>query len=368
MSPDAPRPAGEGREPPPEYRVYRTRPKFLGDRDGTPATRPAPAGPPARRGRRGVRPRPGARRILVWLLRALAFWIVLSGVLFLFSAQFLQDRVDQATRDQLGSGGVPVFGASTILVLGSDRRAPGSAEPGARSSGPSRSDSIQLLRVGGGHSAKLSIPRDMAVPIPGHGVDKINAAFAYGGSALAVQTIKDFLGIRIDHVVLVNFERFPKLVDAMGGVTYTGGCVVSRINGGFRNGGYTLRLRAGSTHVDGRQALALARTRHNDCNRSESDLTRARRQQKLTSAMKSRAFSPGGFIRWPLIALQAPQTLSTDMGAAGLSGLVATLATTGNGSPRILRPTGATTLSNGGAALTITDASKQRQVARFLAR
>lgn len=304
--------------------------------------------------------------MLGWLLKALAAWVALSAILFLFSAQFLQHRVDGATRAQLDSGGAPVVAASTILVLGSDQRPAGSKEPGASTSGPSRSDSIQLLRIGGGHSAKLSIPRDMAVQIPGHGVNKINAAYAFGGSALAVQTVKQFLGIGVDHVVVVNFTRFPRLIDALGGVDYTGGCVVSRINGGFRNGGFTLRLRAGTTHISGRQALALARTRHNDCNRRESDLTRARRQQKITSAMKSRAFSFGGFLRWPLIALRAPQTLSTDMGAPGLAGLTATLATAGNAPTRILRPTGAVRLADGGAALTITDASKRRQVARFL--
>ena len=67
----------------------------------------------------------------------------------------------------------------------------------------------------------------------------------------------------------------------MGGINYTGGCVVSRINGGFKNGGYTLRLKAGTTHIDGKQALALARTRKNLCNPRENDLTRERRQQKI---------------------------------------------------------------------------------------
>ena len=69
----------------------------------------------------------------------------------------------------------------------------------------------------------------------------------------------------------------------MGGIDYTGGCVVSKINGGFKNGGFTLRLHRGTTHIDGKQALALARTRHNLCNPKENDLTRARRQQKIIS-------------------------------------------------------------------------------------
>ena len=100
-------------------------------------------------------------------------------------------------------------------------RPKGSREPGAQTSGRGRSDSIQLMRVGGGHSAKLSIPRDMVVDIPGFGQNKINAAYALGGSALAVKTVKQFLGIDVDHVILVNFDKFPDLVDAMGGVDYT---------------------------------------------------------------------------------------------------------------------------------------------------
>ena len=253
-----------------------------------------------------------------------------------------------------------------MLILGSDQRSSSTKEPGGSTSGPSRSDSIQLMRVGGGHSAKLSIPRDTIVNIPGYGLNKINAAYAIGGSSLAVRTVKQFLGIEINHVVLVDFARFPQLIDAMGGVDYSGGCVVSRINGGFRNGGFTLRLKAGTTHIDGRQALALARTRHNLCNAREDDLTRERRQQKIVGAMRSRVLSPSGFIRWPMIAWRAPQTIRSDMGALGLSGLFATIATSGSAETRILRPTGAATLPDGGAGLTITPQSKRRQVARFL--
>jgi hypothetical protein len=82
--------------------------------------------------------------------------------------------------------------------------------------------------------------------------------------------------------------------------------------------------------------------------------------------MKSRVLSPAGFIRWPWIAWRAPQTVSTDMGALGLAGLAATIATSGNAPTRILRPTGAMTLPDGGAGLTVTPAAKQRQVRQFL--
>ena len=92
-------------------------------------------------------------------------------------------------------------------------------------------------------------------------MQKINAAHEFGGPALSVSVIKSLLDIPINHVVEVNFENFPQLIDSMGGVTYTGGCIDSRLDGGFIRGGYTLRLSAGTHHLNGKQALALARTR-----------------------------------------------------------------------------------------------------------
>ncbi len=370
MAADPPPPDPGGRPP---YRVYRTPPRWLSRggptldelRGRTPPP-PAPGSGGAPRRRRARTARPPWRRILTWAVLALAGWVALAVVLFLFSAQFLQDRVDSATKAQLAGGTAPVVAPATVLILGSDQRVEGTGEPGASTSGPSRSDSMQLMRIGGGHSARLSIPRDTIVEIPGHGLNKINAAYAIGGSELAVQTVKQYLGIEINHVILVNFEKFPQLIDAMGGIDYTGGCVVSRINGGFRNGGFTLRLKAGTTHIDGRQALALSRTRTNLCNPRENELTRERRQQKVIAEMRSQVLSPSGFIRWPFIAWRAPQTITSDMGAAGLSGLFATIATSGNATPRILKPTGAATLPDGGAGLTVSPESRRRQVARFL--
>jgi LCP family protein required for cell wall assembly len=276
-----------------------------------------------------------------------------------------QDKVSSEAEAQLAGGGYPLVSANTILVLGSDQRPKGSKEPGANS-GPSRSDSIMLMRVGGGHSAKLSILRDTVVPIPGHGMDKINAAYAYGGAALSIKTIKDWLGIPINHVVEINFQRFPELIDSMGGIDYTGGCVISKINGGSRNGGYTLRLRKGTHHINGKQALALARTRHNLCNAREDDRTRAARQQKIFAAMKSRLTRPGAFFRLPWIAWNAPKTLRSDMSGPTLAGLFGGLAAGGSPATRVLQPTGAVTTASGGAGLTVSDAAKRAAVQRFL--
>jgi LCP family protein required for cell wall assembly len=386
-------------DPPPEYTKYRSGPGFLrrgpkpgepliGDLGVGPAAPPRQPGAPSGRGlpedgdRRlygGGRPRrrlplhlPRRRRptgpisigrVVKWLVLAAIGWLALSLVLFLISAQLQQG--DLSGKVDLGGAGFPLTSPNTVLVLGSDARPKNSKEPGAASSG-SRSDSILLMRIGGGKNARLSIPRDTIVDIPGHGLNKINAAYAFGGPALAVQTIEQYLGLQVNHLIEVNFNNFPQLIDAMGGITYKGGCVVSKINGGFKNGGFTLRLKEGKTHINGKQALALARTRHNDCNKAESDLTRARRQQKILSAMKSRLLSPFAFPRLPWIAWNTPKALRSDMSGPTLLGLFGAMATSGSPAPRILKPDGVETAPDGGAGLHVSDAEKARDVARFL--
>lgn len=305
-------------------------------------------------------------RVFKWIAIGVVSWVAFSLVLFLVSAQIRQGEISGQLSGVLGKPGYPLVSPNTILVLGSDQRTKDNAEPGATTSGPSRSDSILLMRVGGGKASRLAIPRDTIVNIPGHGRDKINAAFAIGGAPLAVKTISEYLDTDIDHVVEVDFGNFPELIDAMGGINYTGSCVISRINGGFKNGGFTLRLPEGKSHLNGKQALALARTRKNECAPNENDITRARRQQKIFSAMKSRLTSPAAFVRLPLIAWNAPKALRTDMSGPTLLGLFGAVASGGNPSTQVLAPTGAETLPDGGAGLTVSDEERSAAVEKFL--
>jgi LCP family protein required for cell wall assembly len=362
------------------YKLYRSRPRLLSPResdDGIAELRaPEREEPPVERKRRFPalpkrRPRvPGRRkpitpgRVLKWLALALVAWVGLSAVLFLISAQLTRGDLVDEVGEELADGPFPLTGANTILVLGSDARSEGLAEPG--SGGPSRSDTIMLLRIGGGANASLSIPRDTVVEIPGHGTDKINAAYALGGAKLATQTVKQFLGIEINHVVDVSFENFPDLVDALGGITYEGDAVLSRINGGDRNGGFTLRLPKGKTEIDGEQALALARTRKNLKDPSEDDLTRARRQQQLVAAMKDKVTSFETFVRLPWVSWAAPKAVRSDMAGPTLMGVALASMTSGSTEPRVLKPSGATTLPDGGAGLTVDDATKQAAVERLM--
>ncbi|MBE2318802.1 LCP family protein [Solirubrobacter sp. CPCC 204708] len=366
----------------PPYTVYRSKPKLFRRRDDDGAVQPEPPAPqgwdeapPPRRRRRlpfprrrpGHRRRFGVWRLLRWLVTGVVAWLAISLVLFLISAQIQSASVSDAADAELGGAGYPLTSPNTVLVLGSDARTKDSKEPGANKIGEaSRSDSILLLRIGGGSNATLSIPRDTVVEIPGHGQNKINAAYALGGPALAIRTVESYLGIPVNHLVEVNFENFPQLIDALGGVTYRGGCVVSRINGGFKNGGYTLRLKAGEQEIDGRQALALARTRKNECNPRESDLTRARRQQKIMNSIKDKVTSLETFIRLPWVSWAAPKAIRSDMSGPTLLGVVGAELSAGTAKPNVLKPTGTVTLPDGGAGLTVDEASKQRAVDRFL--
>ena len=348
----------EGQVSGPDYRLYRSR-KVLFQRPGG-ADRSAltslrgEAQPPAPR--RSRRPITGGR-IARWVLGMIVVWIALSAAVFLVSAQVQQSKIPDDANQVLGGAGYPLSSPNNILVLGSDVRSKGTQEPGAQTSGPGRSDSILLMRIGGGANTRLSIARDTIVDIPGAGRQKINAAFAIGGTTLAVRTIEAYTGVDVNHVVIVSFENFPSLIDAMGGIAYNGGCVVSRINGGFNNGGYTLRLKAGKSHIDGKQALALARTRKNLCSKNENDLTRARRQQKIFAAMKHRLLTPMAFVRLPAISWQAPRALRTDMSGPTLLGLFAALAVAGTPQTRVL----------GTFDGHVPESLKQQAVQRFLA-
>ncbi len=349
------------------YTVYRARPESLlsrlrsGGDDETTPDRPRPDRGRRDRGRKPITP----GRVLKWVALAVVGWILLSLVLFLVSAQLERGKVSGSAGKALsGGGGFPLTSANTILVLGSDQRAKGTKEPGASTSGPSRSDTMLLIRAGGGANQRLAIPRDTVVEVPGHGLHKINAAYAIGGPGLAVKTVESFLGIQINHVVEVSFTNFPKLIDAMGGIDLKTNCIRAEINGGKRNGGQTIRLSRGEHHVDGKTALALSRIRKNDCAPAENDLSRARRQQQIFAAMKARLASPAMFFRLPLVSWNAPKALKTDMGGISLLGLFGALATSGSPRPRILIPSGSAP-ADGGTGVTVSPGEKRAAVRRF---
>ena len=310
---------------PPEYKVYRSRRKPLARGGDLDALRQRLS-----RNRDGDQPRvprdkpkitPG--RVLKWVALAVAGWLVLSLLLFLVSAQ-TQDGVSAETERALSSEG-NLFTGSNILVLGSDVRTGESIDESQ--SGPGRSDTIMLVHSAFGSVRKLSIPRDVEVDIPGHGVDKINAAYALGGPALTIETVESFLGngLKVNHLVEVDFENFPDFIDSLGGVTVNN---KSRIcSPPFDNFWKGLNFRKGEIELNGRRALGYARVRKNSCAPGEDDRARAARQQQVLSAIGSQVKSPSTFLRLPWVSWNAPRTLRTDMNGLELMMLFGDMAT-----------------------------------------
>jgi LCP family protein required for cell wall assembly len=365
-SDDDPPPAGD---PPPRYTRYRARRQLLrrgGDEETLTAQSRRAREPRRVDGTAAWRRRITPKRVLLGVLALGVGWVALSLVLFLISSHFERTPLPGNVAGVLDPSGYPLTSVNNILVLGSDRRQKNSKEPGAETTGFGRSDTIMLIRTGGGHSARLSIPRDTVIEIPGHGLQKVNAAHEFGGPALSVSVIKRWLEVPINHVVEVNFENFPQLIDAMGGVTYSGGCIISRLDGGFSQGGYTLRLSPGTHHLNGKQALALARTRENLCAPNETDIQREEHQQALFTDMKSRLLSISSFFRLPWIAWHAPPAIISDMSGQSLLGMFAALAISGTPPTRVLKPTGTVRLPDGEEGLTVSEQARRADVARFM--
>ncbi len=165
----------------------------------------------------------------------------------------------------------PEPSAQTILLVGSDHRSTGLV--GARS------DTIMLARVEPSRHrvALLSIPRDLYVAIPGHGHDRINMAFEYGGERLLTRVIRETFGVRIDHFFEVDFRGFKDIVGDLGGVWLPVDQRYFNKNVGTLSSNYAnIDLQPGYQRLNGDQALAFARYRHGD-----NDFVRAARQQLL---------------------------------------------------------------------------------------
>ncbi|WP_333778407.1 LCP family protein [Streptomyces sp. IBSBF 3136] len=181
-------------------------------------------------------------------------------------------------------------GALNILVLGSDSRSgKANRKLGGGDSAGARSDTAMVVHIDAGRTRAtvVSIPRDTLVtrpscPLPSGGSTAVahqvmfNTAYALGGPVCAVKTVESITGVRMDHYMEVDFSGFAKLVDALGGVDITTAQDIDDDKS-------RLHLKAGTHHLDGTRALALARTRYGVGDRS--DLGRIGLQQKLVKAL-----------------------------------------------------------------------------------
>jgi LCP family protein required for cell wall assembly len=346
------REAGPRQQPDVPYPVY-SQPRAPDDRPD-----------PRKRSRR-------KRPWLKWILFAVVGWFALSVLAFAVSAQIQSMKLDGDAKAALSGNPWLLPSAQNILVIGTDSRSPDTLEPGAaqeercyeqqaRGEAPhdgcagARADTLMVVRAGGGQFKKLSIPRDSYAEIPGQGSQKINGAYAFGGAALQAETVSDFLGIPIDHVVIMNFEGFADFIDAIGGVKVDLPIALcSDISGGEANGGWTIELKKGSNTLDGQDALAYARTRKpSPCPGNEAsaftegydDLDRAAAQQNILNGIKGRLTSPlrlpYNFIKGPIIGWTAPKAFVSDLGFIAMPQLALSTAFAGSAEPDVLMPSG----------------------------
>ncbi|WP_448061641.1 LCP family protein [Cellulomonas hominis] len=198
--------------------------------------------------------------------------------------------------------GTPGTAGTTYLLAGSDSREGGVIEDNETVG--ARTDTIMLLQVPeSGPVALISLPRDTYVDIAGHGPAKLNAAFAYGGAPLLVQTVEQLTGLTVDHYVEVGFGGIETIVDAVGGVNVCFDYDVNDVDSG-------MVWTAGCADVNGVQALAYARMRKSD---PEGDVGRAKRQQQLIGAITSKVSTPS------LLFQPGRQTDLIDAGTAALT-------------------------------------------------
>jgi LCP family protein required for cell wall assembly len=261
---------------------------------GTASAPPPPPKRPARRGLPGVpgAPRPKPVRTA---RRAITYGPMIIGPLILIWIAYLVVVPVTSWKNVDKINAFPSAGrpgdqpGTTYLLVGSDsRKGLSTAEKkklgaGGVSVDSGRTDTILLLHTGSGKPLLLSIPRDSLVPVPGHGTTKINGAYAYGGPKLLVRTIEQDTGVRIDHYVEIGFGGFVNAVDAVNGITI---CPTRRMVDRRAN----LNIRKGCQHVNGITALGYARSRHTDP--ALGDITRARHQREVVSAIGDKVKSP----------------------------------------------------------------------------
>jgi LCP family protein required for cell wall assembly len=292
------------------------------------------------------RPRFHPIRIIRYVISFVVFWVVLSAVLFVISASDGAGNLPggAATQAALSSSGPMLLSADNILILGLDNRPTtgySSKEHGANyKEADANTDSIMIWRLGGGVSRRLSIARDTLVEVPGCGMQKINAAWSCGGPKETIQVVEKLTGIKINHLIVVDLGNFSKFIDDIGGVTVKTPRICSTISGGAANGGFTLNLSPGYHHLDGTNALTLARTRENSCDPAYDDFNRQKMQQEILNAIKSQLFSVHAFLHLPWAAWDAPRTIQTDMGPLQLMEMFASSEIGGSAPARVLKETG----------------------------
>lgn len=215
------------------------------------------------------------------------------------SMQQTYESVERDREDRLRENDVDLSqrDSFSVLLMGIDTGDLGRVEQG-------RSDTMMVATISpqDNQTTVVSIGRDSYVDIVGHGTkDKFNHAYAFGGPAMAMDTVEKFLDIPIDHYVSINMAGLKELVDAVGGIE-----VNNEIT--FSQDGFDFAI--GRTSLNGEQALAYSRMRYEDPN---GDYGRQERQRKIVEGIVKKVLSLDGITQYQTILNAVEQNMKTDM-------------------------------------------------------
>ena len=239
-----------------------------------------------------------------WLFVILCFvGAAVAGALFASSS-----LLDKTAGDAVEEGLLTAKDKSTIMIMGVD----------TRDDDVGRSDTLMIAAVDPkrDQASLLSIPRDTRVKIAGHGWDKVNAAYAYGsaksgvlgGEKLAQRTVEDFLGVNIDHYVVIDTHAFQKIIDALGGIDIDVEKRMYYEDPWDDDGGLVIDLKPGMQHMNGKTAVTYVRYRD-----EEGDIGRIKRQQKFMKACMEKVTSPSIIPKLPTVIKEVMGSVKTDL-------------------------------------------------------
>ena len=187
-----------------------------------------------------------------------------------------------------------------VMILGVDQRA----------DDVGRSDTLMVATIDTdtGKGALLSVPRDTRLAIEGHGYDKANHAYAFGGHELSQKSVEQLLGVPMDHYIIINTRAFERIIDAIDGVDLNVEKRMHYEDPWDDNGGLVIDLYPGEQHLDGKKAIQYVRYRD-----GEGDIGRIGRQQKFMKAVLAKVISPDILPRLPELIKEVAGAVKTDM-------------------------------------------------------
>lgn len=267
------------------------------------------------------------KKIAIAVVVSVLVVLLCGGTAFAMYMGHINDRLtrgDKSAEELMGIDDALGYGTSLdkpfyMLLIGSDKRE-GNEDMGARS------DTNIVVRVDPEENiaTMVSIPRDTKVDIDGHGTQKFNAAYAFGGAASTIKQAEELLDVKISHYAEVNFSELASLVDAVGGVTVENESRIDNHKCDDGDGNHYI-IEKGTQHLNGGEALTFARNR----DYPDGDFTRQKHQRMVIEGIVDEILDMP-ITSMPGVIEAAAKCVTTDLSVFDLIGLAQMLADAGD--------------------------------------